>query len=215
MTIQERIANYSTGGFLVGGIVIAAVYFLMFFDSGGAEDARIDELTATISKTKTDLESAQKLAQGKIIFEQEIDIVSKRLSKTLTLLPTSMKDDLVLDRISREANAAGVDILNTKPKNGEMKNFYEELQIDIEMRGTYSQLTAFLSMIAASKTQRIMSLRDLKLEFQTMSDEVAILNMKGTLVAYRYVEAKPTPKGATVPTEGATPIPAAPGGDGG
>ena len=188
MTVQERIANFSTGGFLVGGVVIAGLYFVTFFDSGANQDARITELSGAIIKAKSDMEAAQKLANGKVIFEQEIDLVSKRLSKALQLLPTSMKDDLILDRITREANAAGVDIGTTKPRQGEIKNFYEELQIDIEMRGTYSQLTAFLSMIAASRNQRIISLRDLKLEFDSMLDEAAILQMKGTLVAYRYVE---------------------------
>ncbi|MBX9769118.1 MAG: type 4a pilus biogenesis protein PilO [Bdellovibrionales bacterium] len=202
MTIQERIANYPTGGFLIGGLVVAGAYFFTFFDSGAVQDSRIAELTTTIVKTREDLAATQKLAEGKIVFEQEIDLVSKRLSKALELLPTSMKDDLVLDRISREANAAGVDILTTKPKQGEVKNFYEELQIDIEMRGTYSQLTAFLSMIAASRNQRIMSLRDLQLEFSGMIDEAALLKMKGTLVAYRYVESAKTPPTTTPPPNG-------------
>lgn len=215
VTIQERIANFSTGGFLVGGVVIAGLYFVTFFDSGSTQEARIAELSSTILKTKSDLEAAQKLADGKVVFEQEIDLVSKRLSKALQLLPTSMKDDVVLDRITREANAAGVDITNTKPRQGEMKDFYEELQIDIEMRGTYSQLTAFLSMIAASRNQRIMSLRDLQLEFHSMADEAAILQMKGTLVAYRYVESN-TQGGKDVGTSPrVSPAPAAPSAGGG
>jgi Tfp pilus assembly protein PilO len=58
--------------------------------------------------------------------------------------------------------------------------------MDVEMEGSYTQLVSFLAFM--SKIQRIVNIRGLELKLKDYVDDVPILKMKGTFVAYRYVE---------------------------
>lgn len=73
--------------------------------------------------------------------------------------------------------------------------------MDVEMEGSYQQLVQFLAYI--SKIQRIVNIRGLELRMKKFEDETPLLSMKGTLVAYRYVEGTPA---------AATPVPPVKGG---
>ncbi len=66
-----------------------------------------------------------------------------------------------LKQLETDAEEAGVTILSYEPSSGEGMEFYDELPVDMEIRGTYVQLVRFLKLMAEPK-KRLANVRDLQ-----------------------------------------------------
>jgi Tfp pilus assembly protein PilO len=81
-----------------------------------------------------------------------------------------------------------VNLTLVKPQTPEIKGFYEELKMDVEFEGTFTNLMNFLSFI--SKVQRIITIRNVEIVTKEVVDGNSFLGVKGTFVSYRYLEGK-------------------------
>ncbi|MCB0393639.1 MAG: type 4a pilus biogenesis protein PilO [Bdellovibrionales bacterium] len=141
-------------------------------------------------RQQEEVKSAQAIANDKAKFEEELNYVSDRLKAALEYLPTDLNAQEILSKLYGEASSAGVKLLSVKPGVGQKDKFYEEISLDIQMEGSFSQLTLFLSYI--SKLKRILRVKDYELSVKEVVDGRPILTMRGVLVAYRYIEQKKT-----------------------
>jgi type IV pilus assembly protein PilO len=106
----------------------------------------------------------------------------------LDFLPKELDTQDLLKKISIEARKAGVQLGKFTPKEPVSKDFYDEMPIEIGVKGEYGQLLSFL--VSVSKLPRIVTVRNVDLGTPTIADRAAILTMTGVLVAYRYKETK-------------------------
>jgi type IV pilus assembly protein PilO len=114
--------------------------------------------------------------------------MSQTFRLALDYLPKELDIQDLLRKIYSESRAAGVQLTNFKPKDPVSKDFYDELLMEIELRGNYPQLVLFLSYV--SKLPRIINIKNVELIDPVYIDGVPMLKMRGTLVAYRYKEGK-------------------------
>jgi Tfp pilus assembly protein PilO len=188
MSIVDKIQGTSVSLFVLLGLGLGAGYY--YSNQGAIEDVdkQIELQKAEMTKREGEVKEAQRVASDKKKFEEDVNRVSDQLRAALEFLPNSLKEQEVLTRISNEARSAGVNPTAIVPKKPTSKAFYEELLMDVEMEGTYPQLVMFLAYI--SKIQRIVNIRGLELKVKEANDDAPILKLKGTLVAYRYLEGK-------------------------
>ncbi len=189
-SLTDRISLAPKPLFLVIGAVLGAA---VYFSSGGS--TTMTQVEAEITKTKQELKKKSDVLQktqerlkerGK--FEEEMSFVSQTFRQALDYLPTKSDTQDLLKKIYSEARTAGVELTNFKPKETISKDFYDEIPMDIQVRGTYSQLTGFLGNV--SKIPRIINIRNVEIRNPKMKDGMAFEDMIGTLVAYRYKEGK-------------------------
>src|SRR5437899_2152535 len=102
--------------FVVIGLLLGAGYYFSMFDDGASIDTQIAGLKKEIEKSESDLNSAKQVANDQGKFQAEVDHVSSQLKLALELLPTSSKVEDVLDKMSKEAAAAGVRLKGSVPK---------------------------------------------------------------------------------------------------
>lgn len=186
--VAQKIAGTSRNIFLLIGILLGAGYYFMNQSQMEAVQGQQKKVQAELEKKETDIGEASKIANDKQKFEDEVNLVSQQLRAAVEFLPSQLNQQDILAQISKEARAAGVNPTSIKPKSPNSKGFYEEFLMDVEMQGSYTQLVSFLAFM--SKIQRIVNVRGLELGSPEYVDDVPILKMKGTLVAYRYVEGK-------------------------
>ena len=184
--MMELIQRSSKGMFLIIGLLLGVLYYWSNSDTLDAQDSAIEAKKVEIETLDKAIGVAQKIANDKTKFEEENQKVSDQLKAAIEFLPNKLNEQEVLIKISNEARSAGVNPTSIQPKKAQQKGFYEELQMDVELEGSYSQLVLFLSYI--SKIQRIVNIKGLDLKFKNFVDDVPMLKLKGTLVAYRYIE---------------------------
>ncbi len=172
---------------LIMGLLMAATIHY-FFGGIGANGAKIEKLKVDIQASSDKLKRTTERTADKAKFQEEVERMSQIFRLALDYLPKELDIQDLLRKIYSESRAAGVQLTNFKPKDPVSKDFYDELLMEIELRGTYPQLVLFLSYV--SKLPRIINIKNVELGEPVYLDGVATLRMKGTLVAYRYKEGK-------------------------
>lgn len=189
----ERLKPIPMSYFVAGAVALAGLYYWMYFDSGSGIQGRIDSQTQEMEAVKKSLSDTEAVIGDKQKFEQEYNTVSDQFRAAIEYLPSSFNIQSLLKQIYNEARSAGIELEKTVPlpstgAGGGSKQFYEELNIDVTLSGTYPQLTLFLSYI--SRLQRIVNIRNVEIKFEKLADSTPFLTMKGTLVSYRYLEGR-------------------------
>jgi type IV pilus assembly protein PilO len=124
-------------------------------------------------------------------FRAQLEEMNKSFGAMLRQLPDKTEvADLLVD-ISQTGLANGLEFQLFKPGGEVRKGFYAELPIQIQVTGTYHQLGAFVSGIAA--LPRIVTMHDMTIKPQQSggSGKSAMLSMDAVAKTYRYLEEAP------------------------
>lgn len=138
---------------LFGAIVGAGIYF-MVVDKNTALEREI----AKERDLKSQYESkAFQVASLDALRKQMADVES-RFAELLRQLPTDKEVPGLLEDISGIGKSSGLDIDSIALQPERKAQFYVELPINIQVRGTYHQMGEFVSGVSAIK--RIVTLHD-------------------------------------------------------
>lgn len=184
--LTEKIQETSRNIFILLGLLVGGAYYVTNQGSIESIETQITQQRQEVQKREAEVQETKKIAADRKKFEEEVNFVSDQLRAALEFLPNSLKEQEILTRISNEARSAGVNPTAIVPRKATAKGFYEELSMDVEMEGSYTQLVMFLAYI--SKIQRIVNIRGLELTVKENREDSPILKLKGNLVAYRYLE---------------------------
>ncbi|HDM76291.1 MAG TPA: protein PilO [Deltaproteobacteria bacterium] len=169
---------------LIGG----GFYYVVYKDNS----AKITKLEKDIRQMQSRLATLKKKSRELKKLEKEVAKERKRLIIVAHLLPKSKEIPSLLESISKSGTEARLEFLLFKPKKEQPKNFYAEIPIDIEVRGTYHQVAMFLDKL--SHLERIVSARNLSMARAGEHNDEIILKTKCTAVTYRYIESPPNNK---------------------
>ena len=134
------------------------------------------------------LKTTQDTAKDKAKIQEEMETVSQTFKLVLDYIPKELDGQGLLKKISIEAKSAGVQLATFRPGAAIPKDFYDELPMAINLRGTYPQLILFLANI--SKIPRIINIQNVELSYDNIIDNYPHVKMSGSLVGYRYKEGK-------------------------
>ncbi len=165
-------------------LVIGGGFYYFIYSSNNKKitllERDISNMTSRLNNLKIKSRELKRL-------EKEVTEVKEKLKIVSHLLPKSTEIPSLLDSISRSGTEARLEFILFKPKKEKPKNFYAEIPIDIEVRGTYHQVAIFLDKL--SHLERIVSARNLSMaRASNQQGEEVILKTKCTAVTYRYVE---------------------------
>ncbi|OFZ19044.1 MAG: hypothetical protein A2Z20_09865 [Bdellovibrionales bacterium RBG_16_40_8] len=179
------------------GLVIGATYYSAYYDGGSKLEQQISAVNDEILQSKNEIESVKKAIADAERYEKTMSNREVEMQKVLQAIPEKLDANDMMRTISVEAKGVGVEIngLVSRPstrsqQNDSGKSFYEEVPIDIDLTGTYGQIMLFLSnmtrmdkIITASKMTFAVSAKGGQPQSVSV---VPNINLKATLVAYRY-----------------------------
>ncbi len=187
-SLEDRIKLAPKSFFILMGLGLAAA---LHYSNGSGADAlapQIKQLKETLETSRIKLKETQDRAQDKGKFQEEMERISQTFRLALDYLPKELEIQDMLKKIYSEARTAGVELSNFKPKEVVAKDFYEELPMEIQLKGNYPQLVSFLGNV--SKIPRIINIRNVEISKPLIVDGYPIMRMSGVLVGYRYLEKK-------------------------
>jgi Tfp pilus assembly protein PilO len=185
--ILEKINGISFGRMLFGGLIIGVLYYYAIFDDSSAMDPMIVAAREELAKESGRLASVESIISNKARFESEVKQISETFDKALEFLPKDLNMSDLTKKITTEAKASGAQVISIKPQPERNRHeFYEELLIDLELRGTFAEVTMFLSFI--SKIPRIIKVQTVKMSKNAVNSDGSVeILFSGRLAAYRYV----------------------------
>ncbi len=176
-------------------VKIAAVAIMFFLVIGLgywflAKDKfeQYERLKAQETTLKAEFEHKQHQSSNLQAYRNQMQIMQERFGTMLKQLPSKTEMPGLLEDISKTGIASGLTFELFAPMPEIQHDFYIELPIKINVRGSYHQLAVFLSRVA--KMDRIVTLHDFVIERATndagkkgSGDQLV---MKMTAKIYRY-----------------------------
>lgn len=172
----------------IGGIGVTSVLILVagfwFLIQGG-----LDEYAAGQKKEEGLREtflSKKALAVNLPAYKQQMEDMRRTFGSLLRQLPnTTEVPDLLVD-ITQAGLGRGLEFVLFRPEKESPKDFYAELPISIEIRGSYHDLAQFISDVAA--LPRIVTVGDISVSAPSGAAKGNVLSMSARARTYRYLD---------------------------
>lgn len=140
----------------------------------------IEREVARESDLKRDFEDKSFRIANLDALRRQMADVEDRFTEILKQLPTDKEVPGLLENISDIGRQAGLNIETIELQSERSSDFYIELPINIQVKGTYHQMGEFVSGIAA--IERIVTLHDFVIRTDSNDDLSMTINAK----TYRY-----------------------------
>ena len=146
---------------------------------------QLERVQAEEQTLRTTFETKQRKAVNLEAYTEQLNQMEGSFGAMLRQLPNRTEVPSLLVDISQTGLAAGLDEELFQPAGEVQQDFYAELPIRIRLRGSFHELAAFVSGVAA--LPRIVTLHDIEISRSgNASDADLILDL--TAKTYRYLE---------------------------
>ncbi len=203
--VLQEINNLTRGVAAGIGVIVAVLYFFMFYNDGSAIEGRIQATQAELQTKKNRLNQIKSQIANREKYQEEISQMGAQYRKALNFMPNEFSIAELMRTISNEAKASGTNIIKLEPNKEGVKlnnsDGYEELTVNIELEGTFVELAMFLANI--SRVRRIVNVTKMAYKVKQGTALPPILGFTSTVAGYRYVEPSvpvnkdPTAQGGT------------------
>ncbi len=165
---------------LFGTVVILIALFVYFIyipktNEIKKTNASIEDLNKQLNMAKME---QKKLPQRKL----EKENVDAQFQEALKLLPNSKEIPSLLTRISELGNESRLDVRLVRPKSESAKEFYVEMPVAIEVRGTYHDVAVFFDKVG--HMERIMNIQNVSMKPEKERSTTLITTCDAT--TYRF-----------------------------
>jgi type IV pilus assembly protein PilO len=144
--------------------------------------SEIKKNTTTIEDLTKQLNMA-KIEQKKLPERRaEKENVDAQFQEALKLLPNSKEIPSLLKKISELGNESQLDVRLVRPKKESSKEFYVEMPVAIEVRGTYHDIAVFFDKVG--HMERIMNIQNVSMKPEKERSTTLITTCDAT--TYRF-----------------------------
>jgi type IV pilus assembly protein PilO len=170
---------------LCGAVAGAWYYFDTQEQIKGLRTVEAEELDL-----RTEFESKQEKAANLDAYRQQLEEMKESFGAMLRQLPDRTEVASLLVDVSQTGLASGLEFELFRPTGEQLKDFYAELPIEVEVNGQYHDFGRFISGLAA--LPRIVTIHDVDikpLRGQAAADTgTTDLALKATVKTYRYLD---------------------------
>jgi type IV pilus assembly protein PilO len=171
------------------GVVIGIVVVVFFLDLTYVYGPKREQLAAL----KADLETQQNTLEEKRVKvnaradeEKRIRDLQADVKRAEARLPEGREIADLLSNIAASARAVGLDLTLFRQKPEAYSDFYAEVPVQMEMRGTYHELAAFMDRV--KRLDRIVNVSDIQLKKPRVENDVVLLDASCTATTFRFLD---------------------------
>jgi type IV pilus assembly protein PilO len=170
---------------LVGVVVlIAAVLDWQYWY--GPERRALTQLTTQTSALRAELETKRSKANARASAERELRDLAAELRRAEARLPDQREIADLLSSVAGSARGVGLDIVLFRQKPEVPHDFYAEVPVEMQMRGTYHDVGLFLDRV--KRLDRIVNVSDMQLKKPRVEGERVILEGSCTATTFRFLD---------------------------
>lgn len=172
-------------------IILPVVLFYFFYFQPKTEE--ITKLKSQKTELVREIQDLKKKERNIPEVKRQVAKVEEEFEEAAKMLPKDKEIPKLLKDISALGRNAGLDFLTFVPKPVVQRDFYDEIPVDINIKGPYHSMGFFFDQV--SKLDRIVTVSNVKMGKPTKVQGEMLLNSNCRLVTYRFTNKKlPTDK---------------------
>jgi type IV pilus assembly protein PilO len=176
--IKQKLAVL--GAIIIAVFVLDYLYFLQ---------PRIDALATMkddLARDQATLEQKRLKVNARAEEEKRIRDLQASVKLAEARLPEGREIADLLSNIAASARAVGLDLTLFRQKPETYSEFYADVPVQMEMRGTYHELTAFMDRV--KRLDRIVNVADITLRLPRVEGDVVLLSASCTATTFRFLD---------------------------
>jgi len=118
--------------------------------------------------------------------EKRIRDLQADVKRAEARLPEGREIADLLSNIAASARAVGLDLTLFRQKPETYSEFYADVPVQMEMRGTYHELAAFMDRV--KRLDRIVNVADIQLRQPRVEGDVVLLSASCTATTFRFLD---------------------------
>jgi type IV pilus assembly protein PilO len=168
------------GGVLLGVALLDYVYWY------GPRGGQLAELRAEVGQKQAELDSKKGKTNSREAVERELRELGAELKRAEARLPDQREIADLLSNVAASGRAAGLDIILFRQKPEVYHDFYAEVPVEMQMRGTYHDVALFLDRV--KRLDRIVNVTDIQLKKPVVQGERVMLDAGCTATTFRFLD---------------------------
>lgn len=140
--------NVSMPAVVVGGVLLGLYYWSNHYNDGTKLEAEISQTKNQIQQAETKKKETEKLLAEEGQMKRDVGELAEKFREVSSKLPINLKTQEIIDTINQLAKNSGCKVVTIKPGNANIKELYDEIPVQVEMRGAFSNLVVFMYYLA-------------------------------------------------------------------
>jgi type IV pilus assembly protein PilO len=144
------------------------------------------QMKEDLAKDQSTLEEKRLKVNAKADEEKRIRDLQADVKRAEARLPEGREIADLLSNIAASARAVGLDLTLFRQKPESYSEFYADVPVQMEMRGTYHELAAFMDRV--KRLDRIVNVSDIQLRRPRVEGDVVLLDASCTATTFRFLD---------------------------
>jgi len=168
-------------------VALALLITGFFLFSYKPQMSEINKLEKNIETTEKQLVEAKRKAAQLDRLQKEWESKQAKFEEVMDALPDKKEIPSLLEEISAAGKSSGLDFQSFTPKPEVPKDFYAEIPVSIQVKGSYDRIQLFFQKVA--DMSRVVNIKNISMRTDKEGDE--IINTSCTAVTYRFLAENP------------------------
>jgi type IV pilus assembly protein PilO len=171
------------------GVAIGLVVAIWFLDYSYLYSPRATDMAQMkedLTQQQATLEEKRLKVNARADEEKRIRDLQADVKRAEARLPEGREIADLLSNIAASARAVGLDLTLFRQKPEQYSDFYADVPVQMEMRGTYHELAAFMDRV--KRLDRIVNVADITLKKPRIEGEVVVLDASCTATTFRFLD---------------------------
>lgn len=180
-------------GILIGSLaVLGAGYWFLFSASDRQELTKLAEQIDGDKGLRARISQKEGIVRNLPKYKEEVEKLDQELAKALRELPDKREIYLLLDTVSDKARDSGLEVPLFRPQSEQKKDFYAEVPVEIEVRGTYHQVATFFDEVG--QLERIVNVDDFGMAEPSINEKEVNIRVALVATTFRFIEESERPQ---------------------
>jgi len=168
------------------GAMVLVVAVLDWTYLYGPSQRALTDLQAEVSQRRTELDSKRSKTNARAALERDLRDLGAELKRAQARLPDQREIANLLDNVAASGRQAGLEITLFRQKPEVPHDFYAEVPVEMQMRGTYQDVALFLDRV--KRLDRIVNVANIQLTKPRLEGERMLLDAACTATTFRFLD---------------------------
>ena len=168
------------------GALILIIFVLDYLYILSPRLEALNTMKGELATDQAELEQTRVKVNARAEEEKRIRDLQADVKRAEARLPEGREIADLLSNIAASARAVGLDLTLFRQKPETYSEFYADVPVQMEMRGTYHELAAFMDRV--KRLDRIVNVADIQLRTPRIENDVVLLNASCTATTFRFLD---------------------------
>ncbi|HZP43932.1 MAG TPA: type 4a pilus biogenesis protein PilO [Candidatus Binatia bacterium] len=167
-------------------LLVLAIGFIDWTYWYGPKASELAELRQNVGEKQALLDTRRAKTNARESVKRELADLTAELKRAQARLPDQREIADLLSSVAASGHSAGLEIVLFKQKPEVYRDFYAEVPVEMQMRGTYHDVALFLDSV--KRLDRIVNVTDIRLKKPHVESDRVVLDAGCTVTTFRFLD---------------------------